>query len=264
MTHMNLNLANRHAIVCGSTQGIGRACAEALAQLGCAVTLLARNEQALHEVVGMLPTPEGQNHAVLVADFQQPDAVQAAVSAHVEERPTHILINNTGGPPGGPASEAGLDEYRRAFEAHVICNQILAQAVIPAMRDASYGRIINIISTSVKAPIPNLGVSNTIRGAVANWAKTLATELGPHGITVNNVLPGFTTTARLESIIGKRAAAGNVDPDVIADRMRNSVPARRFGEAAEVAAAVAFLASPAAAYISGINLPVDGGRTPTL
>ena len=261
---MELQLATHPAIVCGSTQGIGRACAEELAHLGATVTLLARNERALREVASALPTPHGQQHGILVADFSRPDEVREAVEAHVAGQPCHILVNNTGGPPGGPASDAGLDEYRRAFEAHVICNQVLAQATIPAMRNARYGRIINIISTSVKTPIPNLGVSNTIRGAVASWAKTLANELGAFGITVNNVLPGFTSTARLDSLISKRAEAEGVTPDVVADRMRRSVPAGRFGEAHEVAAAVAFLATPAAAYISGINLPVDGGRTPSL
>ena len=175
-----------------------------------------------------------------------------------------ILINNTGGPKGGPAHLAELEEYTLAFARHVLANQTLVQAVLPHMQESGWGRIVNVISTSVKAPIPNLGVSNTIRGAVANWAKTLSVEVAPHGITVNNVLPGFTETSRLDSIVANRAQQQATSTEVVAQAMRNSVPARRFARAEEVAAAIAFLASPVAGYINGINLPVDGGRLPTL
>ena len=261
---MDLDLTGRNAVVCGSTQGIGRACAETLASMGARITLVARNPATLAEVAASLP---GDGHDTVLADFSRPDELRDAMSGYVAmhaDRPAHILVHNTGGPPGGRAVDADLDEYRAAFEAHVVCGQILVQALTPGMRSAGYGRIVNVISTSVKTPIPNLGVSNTIRGAVANWAKTLANELGPDGITVNNVLPGFTKTSRLTTLIEKRAAAGKVSEDDIAAGMLKGVPLGRFGEAQEVANAVAFLASPAGAYISGVNLPVDGGRTPTL
>lgn len=263
---MDLSLAGKRALVCGSSQGIGRACAIALADLGAAVTLLARDAEALERVRRELPAKHGQKHGVLVADFADPASVKRAIDADLAANPAgyQVLVNNTGGPSGGRAIDASPEQYESAFRMHVVCNQIITAALVPGMRAAGYGRIINIISTSVKAPIPGLGVSNTVRGAVAQWAKTLANELGPDGITVNNVLPGFTDTERLASLIRARAEKTGTTPAAVAEEMRRSVPLGRFGSAEEVAAAVAFLASPAAAYISGINLPVDGGRTPAL
>lgn len=263
---MNLDLTSQRALVGGSTQGIGRAVAEELARLGAAVTLLARDETRLQEVAAALPTPHGQKHGYLVADFTRPDVLQERLQAHLA---THsegfdILVNNTGGPAGGPIMEASVDAFRAAFEQHVVCNHLLAQAVVPAMRQRGHGRIINIISTSVKQPLPGLGVSNTIRGAVASWAKTLANELGPHGITVNNVLPGATLTQRHTSLIEKKVAQTGQPVEEIEAGMLRLIPANRFGQAEEVAAAVAFLASGAAGYINGINVPVDGGRTGSL
>jgi 3-oxoacyl-[acyl-carrier protein] reductase len=174
------------------------------------------------------------------------------------------LVNNTGGPPGGTALEATPEQYEQAFNNHVLCNQLLVQAVVPHMERQKYGRIINIISTSVKQPIAGLGVSNTIRAAVANWAKTLAAELGPRGITVNNVLPGMTDTARLRWLIGARAEKTGESVEAVEKIMKAEIPLRRFATASEIAAAVAFLACPAASYINGINIPVDGGRTLSL
>ncbi|GIV61636.1 MAG: short-chain dehydrogenase [Rhodothermaceae bacterium] len=262
---MDLSLHGRRAMVCGSTQGIGRACARELARQGASITLVARNEKALTAVLTSLPTTDDQDHEIIVADFEKPGELAWAVRDYaVGGIPVHILVNNTGGPPGGPLTAAGVDELQRAFAMHVLCNQVLMQTVIPSMQAAGYGRIINIISTSVKQPIPGLGVSNTIRGAVANWAKTLAGELGPYGITVNNVLPGATETARLQALIEKKAEQTGQTPDEVAEAMRQAIPARRFARPEEVAWAVAFLASPAAAYINGVNLPVDGGRTQCL
>lgn len=263
---MNISLQGRRALVCGSTQGIGLASAKALAALGASVTLLARNTEALAAAHRDLPHVAGAVHGTLIADFADPALVQRAIEADLRASPSgyHILINNTGGPPGGRIVDAQPDDYLAAFKMHLISAQILSVAVIPAMRQARYGRIINIISTSVKAPIAGLGVSNTIRGAVAQWAKTLATELGPDNITVNNVLPGFTQTERLTSLIKTRAQKQGTTEEALAQEFRNSIPLGRFGTADEIANAVAFLASPAASYISGINLPVDGGRTPSL
>ncbi|MBF9223741.1 SDR family oxidoreductase [Hymenobacter ruricola] len=263
---MNLSLENRRALVGGSTQGIGRAVAEALAESGCAITLLARNEDRLREVAAALPAPTGQAHDYLVADFDDPSHVADVVQAYLAQHPAgfHILVNNTGGPAGGPLLEAPVDALRVAFNQHVICNHLLAQALVPGMRAAGFGRIINIISTSVKIPLAGLGVSNTIRGAVASWAKTLANELGPLGITVNNVLPGATLTQRHHSLIEKKVAQTGQPADAIEADMLKTIPARRFGQAEEVAAAVAFLASPAAGYINGTSVPVDGGRTGSL
>ncbi|NVK84951.1 MAG: SDR family oxidoreductase [Cytophagia bacterium] len=259
---MDLNLKGKSALVCGSTQGIGKAIAEELANLGCSVTLCARNESKMEEVKGSLFHGSGQNHQLLVADFAKPAELKSTIEEHLQQgNQYHILINNTGGPPGGQAIDADLEAFRIAFNQHLICNQILAQACVPAMKEAGYGRIINVISTSVKMPIQGLGVSNTIRGAVANWSKTLANELGQFGITVNNVLPGATSTQRLSSIIENKATKTGKSVEEVETEMKSEIPARRFASADEVAAAAAFLASPAAGYINGINVPVDGGRT---
>jgi 3-oxoacyl-[acyl-carrier protein] reductase len=261
-----MDLLPYRALVGGSTQGIGRAVAQLLAERGCAVTLLARNEARLRETVAALPAPTGQAHDYLVADFDDPSHLAEVVQAYLAAHPGgfHILINNTGGPAGGPLLDASVDALRMAFNQHVICNHLLAQAVVPAMRAAGFGRIVNVISTSVKIPLAGLGVSNTIRGAVASWAKTLANELGPHGITVNNVLPGATLTQRHHSLVEKKAAQTGLSADAIEADMLKTIPARRFGLAEEVAAAVAFLVSPAAGYINGTSVPVDGGRTGAL
>ncbi|OWP64661.1 short-chain dehydrogenase [Hymenobacter amundsenii] len=262
-----MDFLSQRALVCGSTQGIGRAVAEALAQRGASVTLLARDETALREVAAALPTPSGsQVHDFVVADFSQPEQVRTAVQTYLATHPSgfDVLVNNTGGPAGGPILDAPVEAFRAAFEQHLVCNHLLAQAVVPAMRARQRGRIINIISTSVKQPLPGLGVSNTIRGAVANWAKTLANEVAADGITVNNVLPGSTITQRHISLIEKKVAQTGQPTAEVEAGMLARIPAHRFGQAAEVAAAVAFLASETAAYITGVNVPVDGGRTGSL
>ncbi|MCA9306472.1 MAG: SDR family oxidoreductase [Phycisphaerales bacterium] len=262
---MNTDLTGKRALVCGGSKGIGLACAHELASLGATITLLARDAEAMKLACASLPTPKSQSHAYLVADFYNSNALKNTIDDAIKKSQRYeILINNTGGPPGGQAVDARPDEFARAFEAHLLCNQVLTQALLPGMKAAGFGRIINIISTSVKAPIPGLGVSNTIRGAVANWAKTISIELAPFNITVNNVLPGFTDTERLSSLISTRAGKQGATENEVADLMRASVPMGRFAKPEEIAAAVAFLASPAASYISGINLPVDGGRLPTL
>jgi len=258
---MNLDLSDKTALVCGSTQGIGRATAIALAKMGANIILLARNEEKLKAVLQELEN--NQNHSYMCADFSDQNTIDSVIK-EIKKKKIHILINNTGGPAGGPITEADPKAFLAAFEMHLIANQKLSQAVIANMKDSCFGRIINVLSTSVKVPINGLGVSNTIRGAVASWAKTMANELGAHGITINNVLPGFTHTNRLSSLITKKAQTQNVSEEQIANSMLNSVPAKRFGKAEEVANAIAFLCSPAAAYINGISLPVDGGRTGTL
>ncbi len=255
----------RHALVCGASEGIGRANAIALAEAGVSVTLLSRREDKLRVLADELPClADGQSHDFLAADVSNAAALGEKLRALCARAPVHILVNNTAGPPGGPAHAATAEQYLAVFTQHLIANQVLVQSVLPGMRAAGWGRIVNIISTSVKEPIANLGVSNTVRGAVASWAKTLASELGGFGITVNNVLPGYTRTQRLEQILAERSAATGKSQDEIANAMLATVPAGRFAEAGEIAAAVAFLCSPGAAYINGINLPVDGGRTRSL
>jgi 3-oxoacyl-[acyl-carrier protein] reductase len=261
---MNLDLTDRRAIVCGSTQGIGKASAIELSRMGAHVTLLARNEEKLRGILGELDASRQQSHDYIVGDFGDPVALRARIDQYLQGKPVHVLVNNAGGPPAGPLLDASLEAFLQAYTQHLICNQLLAQAVVPAMKREGYGRIINIISTSVKAPLKNMGVSNTTRGAVANWAKTLSFEVAAYGITVNNVLPGAAMTGRLESIMQDRARRTGKTYEEIKALTAAEVPAARIGTAEEVAAAVAFLASPAAAYINGINIPVDGGRTPNL
>jgi 3-oxoacyl-[acyl-carrier protein] reductase len=262
---MNLSLEGKTAIVCGSTQGIGKASALELAKLGANVVLVARNEERLTKVVEELEKSPDQHHSWLVADFSQPEVLRKAIAGFVDKASSaHILVNNTGGPAAGPAIDANENDFIEAFKSHLICNQIMVKAVVPLMKREAYGRIINIISTSVKTPIQGLGVSNTIRGAVANWSKTLANELGGFGITVNNVLPGAAKTVRLQEIIKGRAIKFEKTEEEIEKEWIEQIPAHRFATPEEVAAAVAFLATPAAAYINGVNLPVDGGRTPSL
>jgi 3-oxoacyl-[acyl-carrier protein] reductase len=257
---MNLDLTNKTALVCGSTQGLGYASAAELALLGCHVVLLARDEEKLKEAVSSLDSSKSQQHQYLVADFADTNAVKTTIEGFIKNNTAHILVNNTGGPPGGAALTARPEDFISAFNNHLINNHNLTQSVVPGMKAAGFGRIINIISTSVKNPIAGLGVSNTIRAAVANWAKTLATELGPFGITVNNVLPGFTKTVRADYVIASKAKAGNITGAEVMKQLVAEIPAGRIGQPEEFGAAVAFLASPAAAYINGINLPVDGGR----
>ena len=262
---MNLDLKNKRALVCGSTQGIGKAVALELAALGAHVTLIARNEQSLKQTKNELSNNGSQLHSYLCVDFANTAELNELTEQFIQRSgPVNILVNNTGGPPAGPIVNAKAEEFLSAFNNHLICNHILTQACIEGMKHSGYGRIVNIISTSVKQALPNLGVSNTVRAAVGNWAKTMANELGKFGITVNNVLPGATATQRLTGIIETRALKTQLSQEVIKKEMLHEIPLGRFAEASEVANAVAFLVSPAAAYINGINLPVDGGRTTSL
>ncbi len=257
---MDLNLTGRHALVCGASEGIGRATAHELALLGADVTVLARREEALRAVADALPRGNGQRHGWIAADVADTDTLRAQVEALVSGKPVHILINNTGGPPGGAIRSADTSAFLDAFNKHLVANHALLQAVLPGMQTDSWGRVVNVVSTSVREPIANLGVSNTIRGAVASWAKTLSRELAGDGITVNNVLPGFTETGRIAQILSDRAKASGQSEEQVAEGMRKTVPAGRFAKPEEIAAAIAFLCSPAAAYINGVSLAVDGGR----
>jgi len=261
---VDLDLTGKHALVCGASQGIGLAAAQALAGLGADVTLLARREERLRELVPTLPSDRGQTHGWIAVDSADTDALRAKVEALVAAKPVHILVNNTGGPPPGPVHGAQIAAFEAAYRQHLIANHVLAETVVPGMERDGYGRIVNVISTSVKEPLQGLGVSNTTRWAVASWAKTLATELAPRGITVNNVLPGSTETPRIEQIIDNTSAKTGRSREDVFEKMVSEIPMRRFARPEETAAAIAFLCSPAASYITGVNLPVDGGRTRSL
>ncbi len=261
---MELSLTEKNALVGGSTKGIGKATALELAALGANVTLMARTESELQAVQKAMDTSQGQTHGYLVVDYSNRSDLQRQVQELLMQKPIHMLINNTGGPAGGPITEASLQEFEQAYHNHLLCNHLLAQLVLPGMKKVGYGRIINIISTSVKEPIDGLGVSNTTRWAVASWAKTLANEVGQFGITVNNVLPGFTDTQRLRSLLKARAERAGTSEAEMTENWKNSVPMQRFADPSELGAVVAFLASPAASYINGVALPVDGGRTKSM
>ncbi len=255
---MDLNLNGKRALVCGSTQGMGLAIARELANQGARVTLFARNENALKEVVTTLP---GEGHDYLVADFDNLEGVRKKALTGIGGGDYQILVNNTGGPAPGKIYEAEISEFEVAIKRHLYVSQTLLQLLLPGMKAANYGRIVNIISTSVKIPIPGLGVSNTVRGAMASWAKTMANELGQFGITVNNILPGFINTGRITSLISNRSKAQGRTEEEIKAEMVSSIPAGRFGESEEIADCATFLCSPSGAYINGTSLRVDGGRT---
>lgn len=263
---MNLDLYGKNALVCGSSKGIGKASALQLASLGANVTLVSRSVDKMSDIINemQMDIPKGQDHDYLVADFRNSKELTKKVRMLTLSKTYHILINNTGGPAGGPIIEAKEEDFIQAFHNHIICSQLLTQLVVPGMKEAGFGRIVNIISTSVKTPIEGLGVSNTTRGAMASWAKTMANELGSFGITVNNVLPGYTKTERLREVFESRAKESGQSLEAYLDILATTIPMQRLGEPEEVGAAVAFLASPIASYINGINLPVDGGRTPSL
>lgn len=250
--------------MCGASQGIGRACATELAALGATCILVSRDAEKLNTAAAALPMPKGQKHSFVAVDLGKPDEVKKAVMPLLEAGPIHVLVNNTGGPPAGSAIDATGEALSAAFTAHVVTAQVLAQLLVPGMKTAGFGRIINVTSTSVKQPIAGLGISNIVRAAVANWAKSLSQELGGFGITVNNVLPGYTATERLASLAKNRAGAKGSTPQQVEAEWIATIPAGRLGKPEEIAAAVAFLATPAAAYVNGINVPVDGGRLGTL
>lgn len=262
---MNLDLTNKTALACGASQGLGFATATQLALLGANVIIASRSEEKLRSAVLQLDTSKGQQHTYFPIDLSEPDTVKHIVAGILAKgRVIHILINNAGGPPSAPMLDTDAAEIEKAFRTHVISSHLLAQLVVPGMKSEGYGRIVNIVSTSVKQPINGLGISNLVRAAVANWAKTLANEISSFGITINNVLPGFTNTDRMSYLFDKQATEQGISKDDIVLRTIDGIPAKRIGEPAEFGAAVAFLCTPAAAYINGINLPVDGGRTGSL
>lgn len=261
---MNISLNGKNALVCGSSKGIGRATATLLAKMGANVTVAARSEDKLISLVSELDATHGQSHDYILVDYNNQNDLKSKLDQLTNKKNISILVNNTGGPPSGPIVKATSEAFLTAYNQHLICNHILVTSLLEGMEASGYGRIINVISTSVKSPLANLGVSNTTRGAVASWSKTLAGELGIKGITVNNVLPGFTSTGRLDEIIDNKISKSGKSHDETITAMKSIVPLRRFADPSEIAAAIGFLASPSASYITGVNLPVDGGRTKCL
>lgn len=251
----------RRALVCGASSGIGAAVAHELAASGHQVLAVARTRDRLEALVKALP---GSGHEALVADLAETASVDRVASLALAKGPVQVLVNNAGGPKGGPLMEAGDAEFLSALQVHLIASSHLVKALAPGMKTARFGRILGIISTSVKAPIENLGVSNTVRAAVASWMKTLSQELGPFGITVNAVLPGYTRTDRLKVLAEATATRRGMSVADIEKEWLSKIPAGRFAEPYEIARVAAFLASDAASYVNGTAIPVDGGRTPNL
>ena len=259
------HLQNKIALVGGASQGLGAACAIGLAAAGATVIIYARTEEKLKQVVNNLPKPLDQDHSYLIIDTQNLIETKKIITQFLEKNKTvHLLVNNTGGPAAGPLFETSINDLKLAFESHVLHAHQMVQLILPGMRAANFGRIVNILSVSIKEPIDDLGISNTIRAGMANWAKTLSKELGQWGITVNNVLPGFTNTERLKYLFSNRAEKAGVSIEAISKNIENSIPIKRLGKPEELAAAVCFLCSPEAGFVNGINLPVDGGQLRSL
>ena len=261
-----LDFKSKNIFIGGSSNGIGWESAKLFSDFGGNVTLVSRNDKILRQRISELTNNGTQNHNYIVLDFSNPNELELKLKEFVNKNSINydIIINNTGGPPSGQLEKASTEELLSAFNLHLISFHKILGCLLQGMKSREVGCIINIISTSVKQPLNGLGVSNTIRGAVANWAKTLANELGAYNITVNNVLPGATNTGRLKEIIKNKAQKLNLQESAIEKQMADQVPLKRIAEPIEVANAVVFLASDKARYISGINLPVDGGRTKSL
>ena len=241
-----INLDGKRALVCGGTSGIGKAAAISLSECGAEVVILSRSAS-------------GEN--TLNCDLEDLDSLTISVTKEIEKNGNfEILINNSGGPPSGPLIDATPHDFEKAFRRHVLASQTLVQLILPGMKTANYGRIINIISTSVKEPIPGLGVSNTIRGAMASWSKTMSKELPP-SITINNVLPGFTNTERLTELKKTLSEQKGISQEEVENAWLLTVPEGRLADPSELGNVVAFLSSPAASFVRGTSIPVDGGRT---
>ncbi|MEN0065874.1 MAG: SDR family oxidoreductase [Myxococcota bacterium] len=258
VTH--LSLTSRHALVCGASQGIGAATARAFAAAGATLTLLARTASKLEAMVEPLKAAGAPAVHVLVADLDDREAFEGAVTAWLQAHgPVHIVVHNTGGPKGGPLLEASTDAIEGAIGRHLLTAHRLLQLTLPGMRSAGYGRFIQVLSTSVREPIDRLGVSNLTRAAVASWAKTMSREL-PSGVTINNVLPGFTDTERLDQLMGAAAERTGTTPDRVREAWIATVPEGRLAHPDETASVILFLASEGASYVRGTSIPVDGGR----
>lgn len=256
---MHLSLQHKTALVGGATSGIGKAIALQLASSGAHVILMSRNLSKLNEVRSLLDTSQGQKHHILEVDFTDFKGFQQKLTAFPFLHEVDILVNNTQGPDAGNALEKTPEDYQQAFNLLFQVAVLTTLQVLPGMRKRNFGRIINVSSRTVKEPLSHLVLSNSIRSALVSWSKTLSREVASQGITVNNILTGYFDTERLNALFQGQSAKLNITVDTIIEQAKNQVPAKRFGDPAEFAYLVSFLASEQAAYITGTNIPIDGG-----
>lgn len=259
---MKVELNGLRAVVCGGSSGIGKACSKLLANNGASITIISRSKNKLNNIVSNLDRSKDQSHKFICADLNEPNRLDEILKDKLDYK-VDILINNSGGPKGGLLIDAEPTEFTLAFNRLLVSSQILTKFVVSDMQKQGFGRIINIISTSINQVIPGLGVSNTVRGAVSQWSKTLAIELGSYNITVNNILPGYTKTKRLEELATSKAQELNTTKDNIYKLWADSTSLKRLAEPNEIANTVLFLCSGGSSYITGHNLSVDGGRYKT-
>ena len=246
-------LKGQTALVCGASKGIGRACALMLARAGARVIACARSQSNLDSLVAEM---HGDGHETVVLDLEDIEAVRRAVSSMGV---VQIVVNNSGGPPGGALLDNALEDFEGPFRRHLHAAHTIVQMLSPGMKEAGSGRIVNIISTSVREPIDNIGLSNTLRGAMASWSKSLSRELAPC-ITINNNLPGFTDTDRLGSLASSISEKTGSPVEEITEGWLSGVPIQRLVDPLETAVAVTFLCLSSSGAISGVSLAVDGGR----
>ncbi len=256
---MQISLKGKHALVGGSSRGIGEAIARQLARSGARVTLVARSQARLESLVEELRRETGENHGYLTADYTHLQGYLPQIEAFLGKDPVDILVNNTQGPPAGTSLEMGLDDYQKAFDLLFQTVVHTSLKALPHMQGQGWGRIVNVASVSVREPLGYLALSNSMRSALVSWAKTLAGDVGPFGITVNSVLTGYFETERLASLNAKKAEQMGVPPSEVTDRLKAQVPLRRLGRPEEYGYLAAFLASDQAAYLTGAAIPLDGG-----
>ncbi|GGG55859.1 short-chain dehydrogenase [Croceivirga lutea] len=261
---MNISLKGKNALVGGSSGGIGKGIAEQLAESGASVTVMARSENKLKQLINNLPTEDGQKHEYLVVDFSDFDSYSTIISTYFKKNTVDILVNNTQGPEAGGALEKKVDDYQTAFDLLFKTIVFTTELAVEQMQKNGWGRIINVASISVKEPLNYLALSNTIRAAVVTWAKGLASDVGQFGITVNSILTGYFDTERIAQLNAKKAEKMGVSQNKVRKTMEEMVPVKRIGQPIEYGYLVAFLASEKAAFITGINMPIDGGLLKSL
>ena len=261
---MNISLKNKKALVGGSSGGIGKAIAQQLAESGASVTLMSHSEEKLHNIVNDLPTDQGQQHQYLAVDFNNFNDYKKVITKYFENNSVDILVNNTQGPAAGNALEKQVNDYQEAFDLLFKTVVFTTELALTAMMANNWGRIINVASVSVKEPLSYLALSNSIRAAVVTWAKSLATDVGKHNITVNNVLTGYFDTDRITQLNAKKAEQLGIEASLVRKEMESRVAVQRIGKPEEYGYLASFLASDKAAYITGTNIPIDGGLLKSL